>query len=158
MIPTNPISPLTATAAAVPIVATTTIDEPHAADVDAERRGLLVADAQHVEQPPVQQDHDRADDDVRRDERDVVPAGRVEAAEDPAVDLLQRLRVLLLDERLDRGQERDDRHAGEHERRRAAAVAGRVAERRRRATTPSAGADERRERQQVVASATVAPP
>ena len=41
-----------------------------------------------------------------RDERDLVPARGVELPEDPAVDLLQRLGVLLLDERLDRGQER----------------------------------------------------
>ena len=64
----------------------------------------------------------------------------VEPPEDPAVDLLQRLRVLLLHERLHGGQERDDRDAGEHERRRAAAAAAGVAEhvgeRRRRAPAP----------------------
>ena len=59
MIPTKPISPLTATAAAVPIVAKTTIIEPRAADVDPEARRLLVADAQHVEHAPVEDDHDR---------------------------------------------------------------------------------------------------
>ena len=44
MIPTKPIRPLTATAAAVPSVAASDDDEPDAADVDAERCRLLVAE------------------------------------------------------------------------------------------------------------------
>src|SRR5215471_13874758 len=93
MMPTKPISPLTATAAAVP------------------------------------QYDGRADEDVRRDEGDVVPARRVEPAEDPAVDLLDRLGVLLLDEGLHGGQEAHHRDAGEDQRRRAPAAGARAAER-----------------------------
>ena len=83
---------------------------------------------------------------------DVVPAGGVEAAEDPAVDLLQRLRVLLLDERLERGEEAHHRHAGEDQRGRAAPGAGRAAEQRTCRRRRSSAAGERDERDQVVAS------
>ena len=65
MIPTKPISPLTATAAAVPTVAQSDDHQPHLADVHAEARRLLVADAEHVEQPPVEQDPGDRDGDVR---------------------------------------------------------------------------------------------
>ena len=68
MIPTKPISPLTATAAAVPTVAATTTTSRTRLTFTPSARRLLVADAEHVEQPPVQQEHDRADGDVRRDE------------------------------------------------------------------------------------------
>ena len=107
MIPTKAISPLNATAAAVPSVAATTTSEPHAARRCTPRLAASSSPTLSTSSSaPVQQDHDRADDDVRRDERDVVPARRLEPAEDPAVDLLQRLGVLLLHEGLHRGEER----------------------------------------------------
>ena len=81
---------------------------------------------------------------------DVVPAGGVEAAEDPRVDGLERVGVLLLEERLHRREERRDRDACEDERGGASRAARRapddIGERDRRRA-----ADERGEREQVVA-------
>ena len=42
--------------------------EPHALDVDAEARRLVVAEVQHVDDAPEREDHDRRDSDVRQDE------------------------------------------------------------------------------------------
>ena len=57
------------TTAAVPSVAATTTTSRDAGDRRPERRRLVVADPQQVEVPAVQQQHDRADDDVRRTSR-----------------------------------------------------------------------------------------
>ena len=127
MIPTKPISPLTATAAAVPSVAATTRREPHAADVDAEARRLVVAEAEHVDDAPAarrSRRSRRATYGEDRGRRRVQPVLGM-FAEDPRVDLLQRLRVLLLDERLPRGEERRHGDAGEDQRRRVALAAAR---------------------------------
>ena len=91
--------------------------EPHAPHVDAEARRLVVAEAEHVDDAAEREDHDDRDRDVREDQDDVRPARARDVPEDPRVDLLQRLRVLLLDERLPGGEERGDRDAGEDERR-----------------------------------------
>src|ERR1700759_1755114 len=100
MIPTKAISPLTDTAAAVPSVAATTIvirarptSIPRLAPSSSPRLSTSST-------PPVQHEHQRAHRDVRRADRDVVPGRRREAAEQPCVDVLQLLRVLLLHERL----------------------------------------------------------
>ena len=53
MIPTKPISPLTATAAAVPSVAASTTVSRSRATIDAEAARFGLADPEHVEQPPV---------------------------------------------------------------------------------------------------------
>ena len=106
MIPTKPISPVTATAAAVPERRGDDEDEPHATDVDAEARRLVVAEVEHVDDAAQREDDDDRDGDVREDEDDVRPAGARDVPEDPRVDLLQRLGVLLLHERLPRGEER----------------------------------------------------
>ena len=90
--------------------------QPRASDVDPEARRLVVAEAEDVEHAPVQDEHERAHRDVRRADRDVVPGRGREAAEQPRVDVLQLLRVLLLHERLHRRREGRHRHAGEHER------------------------------------------
>ena len=76
MIPTKPISPLTATAAAVPIVAQTTTARRTRPTWTPSVGRLLVADAQHVEQPPVEQDPGQRDGDVRQENLDVVQPDR----------------------------------------------------------------------------------
>ena len=58
--------------------------EPHAADVHAEARSLLVADAEHVEQPAVQEDPDSRDHGVRQERLHVRPVRARQRAEDPA--------------------------------------------------------------------------
>ena len=57
MIPTNPIRPLTDTTAAVPSVAAITTTSRTRADRSAERRRLVVTDAEQVEVAAVQQQH-----------------------------------------------------------------------------------------------------
>ena len=120
-----------------------------APDVDAERRRFLVAEAEHVERAAVETDRDHARGDVRRDQRHAVPAGDVEPPEDPAVDLLEGLGVLLLDEGLDRGEEAHHRDPGEDQGRRCPAGSRRAAERVGRRDGDRA-AEERDERDQVV--------
>jgi hypothetical protein len=120
MMPTKPIKPLAATAAAVPNVAD---DEcTYATHVDAQACRLLVAERQHVEDTPVHDQHSRARADVRQHQQHVVPARGVEVAEDPGVDRLQRVGVLLLDERLRRGEKCRNRHARQDERGRTATL------------------------------------
>ena len=92
-------------------------DETHPPDVDPEARRFVVADAQNVEQTAMQQNHRRAGDDIRPGQDAVVPAGRREPAEQPGVDLSQRLLPLLLHERLRRRHEGGDRHPGQNQRR-----------------------------------------
>ena len=116
MIPTKPIRPLTETAAAVPAVAATTTSSRTRPTLMPRLAASSSPSAEHVEHAAVQHDHERADDDVRRREPDVAPACGGEAAEQPRVDVAQRVGVLLLHERLHRGHECGDRHAGEHER------------------------------------------
>ncbi len=103
--------------------------EPHPADVDPEARRLVVAEVEHVDDAAQRDDHDDRDGDVREDEDDVGPARARDVPEDPRVDLLQRLRVLLLDERLPGREERRHRHAGEDQRRRVPLAARRAADR-----------------------------
>ena len=91
--------------------------EPDPAHVDAEARRLVVTEVEDVDDAPEREDHDDRDGDVRKDQDDVRPAGARDVPEDPRVDLLQRLRVLLLDERLPGREERGHRDAGEDERR-----------------------------------------
>ena len=116
MIPTKPMSPVTATAAAVPSVAATTsasrtrlTSTPRLAASSSPR----LSTSTHA---PQREDHDHRDRDVREDQNDVRPARARDVPEDPRVDLLQRLRVLLLDERLPGREERRDGDAGEDQR------------------------------------------
>ena len=90
--------------------------EPHALDVDPEARRLVVAEVQHVDHAPQREDHDHRDREVREDQDDVRPARARDVPEDPRVHLLQRLRVLLLDERLPGREERRDGDAREDQR------------------------------------------
>ena len=94
--------------------------EPDAAHVDAEARRLVVAEIEDVHDAPERDDHDDRHGDVRENQDDVRPAGARDVPEDPRVDLLERLRVLLLHERLPRREERGHRDAGEDQRRRVA--------------------------------------
>ena len=82
----------------------------------------------------MQQQHRAADDHVRQHQPDVAPVGRRQPAEDPAVHLADDVVVALQHERLDRGGQRRDRDAGEHQR--DAGATG--AERRRRPGTSAA--------------------
>ena len=95
-------------------------EEPHARDRHAQARRLVVADGEDVEQAPVPEEDGRAERDVREQDEDVRPARGLELAEDPAVDLLHRLRAALLDVGLHGGEERGHGDAGEDERRRPA--------------------------------------
>src|ERR1019366_2233900 len=104
MMPTKPISPLTATAAAVPSVAAmTTVSR-------------TPADPQPREQPPVGKEQRGSDGGVRQDDEHLGPRGERKAAEDPRVDLLQVLRVLLLQIGLHGGEQGRYRHAGQDDR------------------------------------------
>ena len=109
--------------------------EPHPPHVDPEARRLVVPEAEHVDDATQRDDHDESDRDVRQDQDDVRPARARDVPEDPRVDLLQRLRVLLLDERLPGGEERRDRHAREDERRGVPLPASPSARRRTSAST-----------------------
>ena len=91
-------------------------DEPHATDVDAEARRFVVTEVEDVHDAPQREDHDDRDGHVREDQDDVRPARARDVAEDPRVDLLQRLGVLLLDERLPRSEERRDGDARQDQR------------------------------------------
>jgi hypothetical protein len=88
----------------------------HAPHLRSQRRGLVVADSQHVEVPSMQQQHRTADHHVRQHQPDVVPVGRRQASEDPAVHLTDDVVVPLQHERLDRGGQRGDRNARQDER------------------------------------------
>ena len=103
--------------------------EPHALHAHAQARRLVVPEVQHVDHTAQREDHDRRDGDVRQHEPDVRPAGRRDVPEDPRVDLLERVRVPLLDERLPRREERRHGDAGEDERRGVALAPGRAADR-----------------------------
>ena len=103
--------------------------EPHPAHVHAEARRLVVAEVQHVDDAPEREDDDRSDGHVREDEQDVRPARARDVPQDPGVDLLEGLRVLLLDERLPGGEERGHCDACEHEGRGVAFPARRPADR-----------------------------
>ena len=118
-------------------------------DVDAEARGLRVPQAEHVDDTAEREDAPGRDGDVRRKEGDVAPARARQRAEDPRVDLLERVGVLLLDERLQRGEEACDHHAREHERRRIALPSRRAAHGPRDDDGDGAS-DERGERQQLL--------
>ena len=151
MIPTKPISPLTATAAAVPSVAAATSEQPHAADVQAERGASSSPSVSTSSTRRCSRITTALTTAYGQEQDDVVPAGGADAAEDPRVDGLERVRVLLLDERLHRGEER-----GRPSRRRAPAWPGRVSSasgrarrrsrrrpRRRRRPPPGAGSRRR---------------
>ena len=129
MIPTKPISPVTATAAAVPSVAATTrasrtrrTSTPRLAasssprlSTSTTRRSARITIAATATYGRIRTTSDQ-------------PGAR-DVPEDPRVDLLQRLRVLLLDERLPGGEERGHRHAGQDQRRRVALAPRRAADR-----------------------------
>ena len=117
MIPTKPISPLTATAAAVPSVAATTT----ASRTRPTSTPRLAASSSPTLSTSSTRRCSRSTSELRprcTGSRSRRRASREsEAAEEPRVDLLQRVRVLLLDERLHGREERRDRDAGEDERR-----------------------------------------
>ena len=104
-------------------------EQANATHVHTECRRLLVAYRKDVEQTPVHDDHRPGNDRIRKDDQHVAPTRGREPAEEPCVDLLHCVDVLLLDERLQRGEERRDRDAREDERRRCAKAACRAAER-----------------------------
>ena len=145
MIPTKPMSPVTATAAAVPSVAATT---------SASRTRRTFTPRLAASSSPR-----LSTSTTRRSARITTiatatygrirttsgPARARDVPEDPRVDLLQRVGVLLLDERLPRGEERRHRHAGEDERRRVALAARGAADRVGEHDGDGA-ADERRDR------------
>ena len=93
-------SPLTATAAAVPSDAPTTTIVRTRRGSHAERSRLFVADRHHVEARAQAQQEDERDDGVRHEDEQVVPAGDVEPSQQPCVDLTDRFVVALEQERL----------------------------------------------------------
>ena len=155
MIPTKPISPVTATAAAVPSVAATTSASRTRRTSTPEARRLVVAEVEDVHDAAAARgSRRRATATYGRIRTTSRPARARDVPEDPRVDLLQRLGVLLLDERLPGGEERRDRHAGEDERRRVALAPRRAADRVREHDRDRA-ADERRDREQPLAAKAV---
>ena len=77
----------------------------YARNIGAERGGFLVAHAQHIEVATVQQQHHTAGQHVGQHQGDITPAGRGEAAEDPAVHLTDHIVIALQHECLHgRGQ------------------------------------------------------
>ena len=111
MMPTNPIRPETATAAAVARVAAATRPadpgRPH-----PEAGGLVVADGEHVDEAPVERMATvltSAYGTIRTTSRN----RRWSAAEDPAVHLPERLGPLLLHVGLDGGEEGGHGHLGQ---------------------------------------------
>jgi hypothetical protein len=90
---------------------------------------FLVAHAEDVEEASMQQDPGDRDRNVREQDDDVAPARARQAAQDPRVDLLDRVRVLLLYERLHGGEEGGDGDAGQDERRATRAGSGRPPDR-----------------------------
>ena len=87
--PTNPMSPETATAAAVASEASAEEDRPLAPDVDAQVRGGLLAEEHPVERPRPEEDPQRRQRDERRGDGKPAPRGRVEPAEEVGEDLAQ---------------------------------------------------------------------
>ncbi len=144
-IPTNPISPLTLTTAAVPRVAVSTstsrtragstprlaASTSPTAITSRVRRYIRIDAARH--------------DDVRQRDPDVRPAVGAEPAEHPGVDREQRVVVPLLDEVLDRVEERADRDPGQHDHHGSAASPDGAAEGVRRGDAQQP-ADEREQR------------
>src|SRR5260370_41474449 len=96
MIPTNPMSPLTETAAAVPSVAAITTVSLSLATFTPRVPASDSPNPQHVEQSPVGEQHGRGDQHVRQDQPDLAPGRPGQAAEYPRVDRLERLGGLLL--------------------------------------------------------------
>ncbi len=105
MMPTNPINPATATAAAVASDAATTTGSRTRVGLQPEALCLVVAEPEHIQESAVQQEHSDAHSRIGKDQHDVAPAGRREPAQDPGVDLPQGVGVLLLHEGLHRGEE-----------------------------------------------------
>ena len=103
-------------------------DQPESGDVEAEALRLDVADLDHVEEATNGPERRHRDRDRWERQANVVPAGRPESPEDPRVDLAEGLGTLLLQERLDRGEERGDGDAGEDEAGRGAAPEARTPE------------------------------
>ena len=116
MIPTNPINPLTETAAAVARVAAITTTIRTRSTSTPSPAGLLVTDPQHVEHPSEQdQDHCRQHG-VGQENSHFTPTHGDQTTEYPGVNLAQGLVVLLEYEGLDRSGEGSHRNAGEDQR------------------------------------------
>ena len=87
----------------------------------------MVADTEHVEQPPVGKQHGAGDDRVREHERHLAPSRHREPPEEPGVHLVDHLGVPLLDECLHGGEQAGHGDAREDQRRsRPGAVSGRA--------------------------------
>ena len=115
MMPTNPISPLTETAAAVPrVAAITTVSRSRA--MSTPRLAASVSPTRSTSSSRRWASSTTAATvDVRQDQQHVGPGRQGQAAQDPRVHRLQRLRVLLLQVGLHRGEQRGHRHPGQHD-------------------------------------------